>query len=59
MRSCYATVRGATRPALLWAWERDCGGPPRIGQQHVLHDWHGTPLALLENTRVEVVPFWP
>jgi uncharacterized protein YhfF len=42
---------------LLWVWERDCGGPPRIGQQHVLHDWHGAPLALLENTRVEVVPF--
>lgn len=42
---------------LLWIWERDCGGPPRVGQQHVVHDWYGTPLALVENTRVEIVPF--
>lgn len=42
---------------LLWAWEVENGGPPQEGQVYVIHDWEGVPVAVIENTHVQIVPF--
>jgi uncharacterized protein YhfF len=42
---------------LSWAWEADAGGPPAEGQIYVVHDWDGTPRAVIVTTEVKVIPF--
>ena len=49
--------RKTATAGLLWSWEADEGGPPAVGQQEVIIDWAGTPLAVIEFTEVRVVPF--
>lgn len=49
--------RKTATAGLLWSWEADEGGPPAVGQQEVIIDWAGTPLAVIEFTEVSTVPF--
>ncbi len=53
-------VRAGAKTAtagLLWQWEAEHGGPPSLGQQEVVIDWRGRPLAVIEYTEVRVRPF--
>lgn len=38
-------------------WEAEGESLPSAGDVYVLHEWHGVALALLRNTRIDVVPF--
>ncbi len=49
--------RKTATAGLLWSWEADDGAPPLVGQQEVIIDWAGRPLAVIEFTEVTVVPF--
>jgi uncharacterized protein YhfF len=42
---------------LLWTNELTNKPLPRIGDLSVVTDWHGTPLCVIQTTRVEIVPF--
>ena len=42
---------------LLWAWEAEAGGPPHVGQVYAVHDSDGTPITVIENITVQIVPF--
>ena len=43
--------------SLLWEWEFEQVAVPEQGEVHVLLDWSNTPLGILTNTQVDVVPF--
>ena len=49
--------RKTATAGLLWSWEDHDGTPPSVGQQEVIIDWAGRPLAVIEFTEVAVVPF--
>jgi uncharacterized protein YhfF len=49
--------RKTATAGLLWSWEAGDGGLPAVGQQEVIVDWAGIPLAVIEFTEVRVVPF--
>jgi uncharacterized protein YhfF len=49
--------RKTATAGLLWGWEADQGGPPPVGLREVIVDWEGAPLAVIELTEVNVVPF--
>lgn len=39
------------------AWTASGESLPRAGDTYIVHDWDGTPYALIENSSVEIVPF--
>jgi uncharacterized protein YhfF len=43
--------------SLPFMWKGEGESLPSVGDVYVLHDWNGNALALLRNTRVDVVPF--
>lgn len=43
--------------SLPFMWKGEGESLPSAGDVYVLHDWNGNALALLRNTRVDVVPF--
>jgi uncharacterized protein YhfF len=43
--------------SLPFMWEGEGESLPSVGDVYVLHDWNGNAVALLRNTRVDVVPF--
>ncbi len=49
--------RKTATAGLLWSWEEEDEGLPAVGQQEVIIDWAGKPLAVIEFTEVTVVPF--
>src|SRR5262245_48991080 len=57
LASLVAQGQKTATAGLLWAWEADDGGPPKVGQVYVVHDWEGMPIALIEHTHVSIVPF--
>lgn len=38
------------------AWLHNGESLPRAGQMYIVHDWNGEPLAIIQNTRVDVLP---
>jgi uncharacterized protein YhfF len=57
LASLVATGQKTATGGLLWAWETDEGRPPKAGQVYLVHDWEGTPIAVIENIQVCIVPF--
>jgi uncharacterized protein YhfF len=57
LASLVAQRQKTATAGLLWAWEADDGGPPKEGQIYIVHNWEGMPIAVIENTRVSIVPF--
>jgi uncharacterized protein YhfF len=49
-------VKRATA-SLVWTYEHDNKRPPWSGCLSVMTDWHGTPLCIIETTKIEAVPF--
>jgi len=43
--------------SLVWTYEHDQKRPPWIGCLSVMTDWHGTPLGIIETSKIEAVPF--
>ena len=55
-----ALVLAGTKHAtasLLWGYEAENSALPQPGQLSIMTNWQGTPLAVIETRRVDIVPF--
>jgi uncharacterized protein YhfF len=41
----------------LWSFEHEGKRPPRLGDLSIVTNWSGSPLCVIETTKVDVVPF--
>ena len=43
--------------SLVWTYEHDQKRPPWPGCLSVMTDWHGSPMGIIETSKIEAVPF--